>query len=190
MVSYSIRGHLEMLFALDMAGDLLIYHHIVFVEGNSLSIIHLTANVEDIRPSDIRDITAHLITEVCHNVLIEPPLQQLSGEIMSLQSANVQDKARLDIAADGFWGCSHQRAFFDVRMFNPFARIYVNSPLSTCYKRNEADKRRNYDERVREIEHGSFTPLIFSTAGGMGPAGSVVFKRLASMISTKTDRPY
>ena len=114
-----------------------------------------------IRHNEIRDITAHLITEVCHNVLIEPPLQQLSGEIMSLQSANVQDEARLDIA--GFWGCSHQRAFFDVRIFNPFARTYVNSPLSTCHKRNEADKRRNYDERVREVEHGSFTPLIIST---------------------------
>ena len=109
---------------------------------------------------------------------------------MSLQSANVQDKARLDIAADGFWGCSHHCAFFKVQIFNSFARIYVNSPLSTCYKRNEADKRRNYDERVREVEHGSFTPLIFSTAGGMGPAASVVFKRLASMISTKTDWPY
>ena len=88
-----------------------------------------------IRHNEIRDITAHLITEVCHNVLIEPPLQQLSGEIMSLQSANVQVKAWLDIAADGFWGCSHQHAFFDVRIFNPFACIYVNSPLSTCYKR-------------------------------------------------------
>ena len=85
-----------------------------------------------IRHNKIRDIMAHLITEVCHSVLIEPPLQQLLGEIMSLQSANVQDKARLDIAADRFWGCSHQRAFFDVRIFNPFARIYVNSPLSTC----------------------------------------------------------
>ena len=25
-------------------------------------------------------------------------------------------------------------------------------------------KRRNYDQRIREIEHGSFTPLVFSVA--------------------------
>ena len=49
---------------------------------------------------------------------------------------------------------------------------HVNSPLSTCHKINEADKRRNYDERVREVEHGSFTPLIVSTAGVMSPAAS------------------
>ena len=126
MVSYSIRGHLEMLFALDMAGDLLIYHHIVFVGGNSLLIIHLTANVEDIRTLDTTKLEIlrlilllKFVTMFSLNLL---PLQQLSGEIMSLQSANVQDEARLDISADEFWGCSHQRAFFDVRIFNPFAR--------------------------------------------------------------------
>ena len=43
---------------------------------------------------------------------------------MSLQSANVQDEARLNNAADGFWGCSHQCVLFNVRSFNPFARTH------------------------------------------------------------------
>ena len=34
------------------------------------------------------------------------------------------DGARLDIVADGFWGGSRQRAFFDVRVFNPFAQSH------------------------------------------------------------------
>ena len=31
---------------------------------------------------------------------------------------------------------------------------------------------------VREIEHGSFTPLVFSAGGGMGSAAAVTYKRL------------
>ena len=36
---------------------------------------------------------------------------------MSGLSANIQDGARLDIAADGFWGSRFERAFFDVKVF-------------------------------------------------------------------------
>ena len=93
--------------------------------------------------NEVRDITAHLLTEVCHDVLIEPPLQELSGEALSYRSANRQDQARVDVAASGFWGSSHERAYFDARIYNPFARTYVNSFLSSCYKHNESEKRRN-----------------------------------------------
>ena len=34
---------------------------------------------------------------------------------------------------------------------------------------DDLKKRRAYDERVRKVEHGCFTPLVFSTAGGLGP---------------------
>ena len=63
----------------------------------------------------IRDITSCLITEVCHNVLlIEPPLQELTGEAMSYQPANIQDQSRLDVAADGFWACSQQQPYISI----------------------------------------------------------------------------
>ena len=55
---------------------------------------------------------------------------------------------------------------------------------------NESEKRRDYDQRIREIEDGSFTPLVFTTAWGMGPAATVVHKRLASMISIRNNQPY
>ena len=84
-----------------------------------------------IRHNEVRDITAHLLTEVCHDVLIEPQLQELSGEALFYGSANRQDQARVDVAASGFWGSSHERAYFDVRIYNPFARTYVNSSLSS-----------------------------------------------------------
>ena len=162
--------------------------------GNTFTVDHCfnckCGGFPSIRHNEVRDITAHLFSEVCHDVLIEPQLQELSGEALSYGSANRQDQARVDVAASGFWGSFHERAYFDVRIYNPFARTYVNSSLSSCYKRNESEKRRNYDQRIREIEHGSFTPLVFSTAGGMGPAATVVFKRLASMISIRNNQPY
>ena len=48
-----------------------------------------------IRHNELRDITAGLLTEVCHNVGTEPQLQPLSGEQLILQSANREDGARL-----------------------------------------------------------------------------------------------
>ena len=43
---------------------------------------------------------------------------------------------------------------------------------------------------MREIEHGSFSPLVFSATGGMGTVASVVYKRLAAMIATKYAKSY
>jgi len=43
---------------------------------------------------------------------------------------------------------------------------------------------------VREIEHGSFTPLVFSASGGMGPTARVFYRKLASMIAIKHRKAY
>ena len=114
----------------------------------------------------------------------------MTEEQLTHRSANREDGARLDIVATSFWGRDRQRAFFDVRVFNPFAQSYRDTSLPQCYRRNEMEKRRVYDERIREIEHGSFSPLVFSTSGGMAPTANVVYKRIASMISSKHDKPY
>ena len=49
------------------------------------------------------------LSEVCHNVAIEPVLQPLSGESFRYATANVEDGARLDVSAHGFWGSRHQK---------------------------------------------------------------------------------
>ena len=72
-------------------------------------------------------------------------------------------------------------AFFDVRVFNPFAHTYRNLPLTACYRRNEQEKRRAYDQRVREIEHGCFSPLVFSASGGIGPTAKGSYRRLRKL---------
>ena len=110
--------------------------------------------------NQLRNITANLLQKVCSDVQVEPPLQPLSGEHLSLRTSNREDGARLDVAATNFWSHDRQRTFFDVRVLNPLAPSN-SQPLPTCYRRHEQEKRRRYDQRVREIEHGSFTPLFF-----------------------------
>ena len=64
-----------------------------------------------IRHNELRDITAELLTEVCHGVGIEPTLQPLTGEQLSYRSANIEDGARLDVVAKGFWdhACANKK---------------------------------------------------------------------------------
>ena len=143
-----------------------------------------------IRHNEIRDLTANLLTEVCHNVGTEPSLQNMTEEQLTYRTANREDGAQLDVVAENFWGRDRQRTFFDVRVFNPFAPSHLNTPLPQCYRQNEQEKRRAYEQRIREIEHGSFCPLVFSTSGGMGITTTIVYKRLAELIAAKQSKPY
>ena len=127
---------------------------------------------------------------MCPNVAIEPDLQPLTGETLSHKTSNSEDGARLDVSAQGFWGDRQERAFFDVRVFNPLAPSNCKSSLNATYRRHENIKKRNYEQRVREVEHGSFTPLVFSASGGMAPAATTTFKRLASLLAEKRQQDY
>ena len=62
--------------------------------------------------------------------------------------------------------------------------------LNQYYRRNELKKRRLYDQQIREVEHGSFALLIFSTSGGLRPTANVVYKRIALMIAEKYHKDY
>ena len=60
----------------------------------------------------------------------------------------------------------------------------------SLYSQQEKEKKRKYKQRVREVGLVSFTPLVFSTSGGMAKSTTVVYKRLASLLSQKRDQPY
>ena len=143
-----------------------------------------------IRHNEIRDLTAHLLTEVCNDVRIEPDLQPVTSEQLTGATANSQDGARLDLSANGVWGGRYEKTFFDVRVFNPHAPSNKNLSLPACYKKHEREKKRAYEQRVREVEHSSFTPLVLSATGGMGVEAENFYKRLASMLASKWDSPY
>ena len=137
------------------------------------------------RHDQIRDIFAKLLDEVAWDVRIEPPLQPLTGEAL-LASANQEDEARLDVAARGFWQ-QGEMAFFDIRVFNPFAKSHLNVSLETAFKNNERTKKNAYNNRVIRIEHGSFTPIVLSAMGGCGKETSRFISKLIEMLGEKKE---
>ena len=141
------------------------------------------------RHNAIRDLLADEMTGVCHDVATEPVLQPLSGEEFAGASTNMALGARLDIAASGFYGGRFERTFFDVRVFNPLAQSN-QFPLARCYRRHEAEKRRMYGARVREVERASLVPFVMTCVGGYGPAATATTQRLAALIAEKEDQQY
>ena len=143
-----------------------------------------------IRHNEVRDTVADWMSEVCSDVCTEPTLQPITGETLTGTSEISGDGARLDVAANGFWGGRFERAYFDVRIFNPHAPSNRQQCLASTYRKHERIKIRAYEQRVREVEHGSFTPLVMSLTGGCGNAANICYKRLASMLAEKRDQPY
>ena len=93
-------------------------------------------------------------------------------------------------AARGVW-VKGQMALFDVRVFNPIAKVYLTSDLPdipAAYRRNELEKKRVYGRRVRMVDQASFTPLVFSCLGGMGKESLVFYKRLANSLNEKRNQ--
>ena len=58
--------------------------------------------------------------------------------------------------------------FFDVRICHPNADPYRDMDPNQIYRQHETEKKRQYASRILEVEQATFTPLVFSTTGGMG----------------------
>ena len=84
----------------------------------------------------------------------------------------------------------HECAFFDVRVFYPHARSHRRRSLRQIYRSQEQEKRRQYEERILNVERGTFTPLVFSATGGAGPAATAFLKRLADKYSSRKSSSY
>jgi hypothetical protein len=141
------------------------------------------------RHNDVRDLFGEECKKVLNDVQLEPPLQPLNGEQLVPASANTADDARADIRVKGFW-IRQQSAFFDTRIFYPHAQCYQGQPLKKIYTSIEKEKKRKYCDRILQVEHGTFTPLVFSSNGGMGKEASSTLKRLATLIAESKNESY
>ncbi len=141
------------------------------------------------RHDDTTDFLAKCLKEVHNDVEVEPPLLPLTGETFRHRTANTQPDARADIRVRGFWTAS-KNAFFDTRVFYPHAPSYQSRSLQSLFKSMEKAKKREYGERITEVEHGSFTPMVFSACGGMGVEANVVCKKLAASLAVKRNEAY
>ena len=135
------------------------------------------------RHNELRDLEAELLNIVCDDVQIEPVLQEVNGEALN-SGSNKSADARLDVHARGFWE-KQRSAFFDVWVCHPNAESYMDLTPKQIYRMHENEKKRMYSKRVTEIEQGTFTPLIFTTTGGMGKECLIYHSRLAELIANK-----
>ncbi len=140
------------------------------------------------RHNRIRDVNAESLRQVCYNVEVEPELLPLQSSDFKVVGKNAS-KARLDIAANGVWG-PFQKTMFDVRIFHPNCQSYKNKSMKELYKMHENQKIKDYQHRVLQTEKASFTPLIYSTNGGLAPQAETFHKRLASLIAEKRNERY
>ena len=90
----------------------------------------------------------------------------------------------------GFWRCLNHCTFFDVCIFTSFAVSNQSTTLAAAFRKHDAEKQHAYEERIREVKHGSFTPLVFSPSGGMRKASTTAYKHLAHLPSEKRSTPY
>ena len=142
-----------------------------------------------IRHNELRDFFGNLLSEVCHDVVTEPQLSPLSGEVFEHRSTNTSQEARLDVKARGFWS-RQEDTFFDVRVFHPNASSYLDTSPDELFRRHERQKQLEYEERIVNVEHGSFCPLVFTTNGAVGPLCNRFLQRLSALLSDKEHAEY
>ena len=106
-----------------------------------------------------------------------------------MQNGNTKEKAKLDVSGNGLWS-PLEKICVDVRMMHPNSPSHINKKVDQLYITHEREKKRLYDERVIQIEKGSFTPLVSSTSGGMANEAVRFHKRLAALISEKKSENY
>ena len=130
-----------------------------------------------IHHNSVRDFIAKQISTVCKDVECEPPLQTLDGEPFSANATLTGDNAHPDIRARGFYRPG-QNSYFDIKFLNPHSESYLSSSTEKIYERAETQKRRLYNERILNVEHGSFCTLVYSVTGGSGPEARTFFRLL------------
>ena len=58
------------------------------------------------------------------------------------------------------------------------------------YKHHENLKKKEYNARVLQVEKGVFSPLVFSTTGGMGEEAGMVYKKIAEKMAQRKGQKY
>jgi len=142
-----------------------------------------------LRHDEPKNLFGRLASRVFRDVEIEPNLDPLSGEELDYKSANRRPDARSDVRVRGFWG-NRQDAFFEFRVFNPFASSYASKSVDAMFSSASQARKREYAQRVIRVNHGSFTPMVLASTGGTGNEMSMALKVLAEKLAEKTDEAY
>ena len=72
-----------------------------------------------------------------------------------------------------------------MKVVKPAANVYISQSLNTVHQTNEQTKKQGYYRRVKTIDRGSLTPLVFAYFGAMSCECSTFYNKLAEMIAEK-----
>ena len=159
--------------------DFSVNHALICKKGGYVSMRH----------NWLRDELAKMMKIVnCKDVQTEPGLLPVNNFVLP-RGTILGDQARLDISARSVWN-PLERAFFDVRVFHAQAPTNASKPIPAMYVTHENEKKRVYNARVLQIERATFTPLVFSTSGGMGKEAHALVKCLAQKMETVRGQRY
>ena len=76
-----------------------------------------------------------------------------------------------------------------LRVFDPNACCWLNKSLQQYHFIIENEKKRDYNKRFLQVDHGTFTPLVFSIYGNMGKEYQKIYSRLSDLLSEKRNLP-
>ena len=160
--------------------------------GKPYSIAHsqqcLTGGFVHARHNEVQKLFAHECSKGGFtDIELEPPLLPIEDEKIDSKRAKLMDGALSDVRVRGFWG-NKQNAFFEFRVFSPFASSYSNMTPAECYSRFESTRSAEYEQRINKVDCGNFTPMVMSSSGGMGPRMSMALKQLSARIAEKTNQ--
>ena len=120
--------------------------------------------------NELRGLIASLLMEVyCSGMANEPRLQQL----LLRACANRDNGAHMDIVCWWFWRDKKGESILWYSHFSPHAPSNRHSSLPSTYRTHKGKKKRESLQYIRDIEHRSFSPFVFSSSGGMAREATV-----------------
>ena len=67
---------------------------------------------------------------------------------------------------------------------------YSSLSPEQLFRQAEQSKIREYADRIRNVEHADFSPLVFTTTGVMSPRCKIIFKKIAEKIAQLKELSY
>ena len=132
---------------------------------------------------------AEILRKICKDVQIEPNLLTVNGQTLN-PGANIKEGARADISAVGLWQ-RLEKAFIDIQVFNPNAKTNIEmGEINKMHSNQEDKKKKDYNQRVIQVEKGTFSPAIFSCNGGASKETNKLLKLIAGKLAEKLGEEY
>ena len=88
------------------------------------------------------------------------------------------------------FGENKKNPFFDVRITNKNSEFQRHLTSEKIFTKHEREKKRQYNNRIMNVEHSTFTPFVFSVNGGMAKKFLKIHKFVAGKIANKSGCRY